>query len=58
MATDAIKTKLLAELEKFRVFLDTSSTGLRSVTFTVKLMKGSGLPRVVLTTTESESDDE
>jgi hypothetical protein len=49
---------LLAELEKYRELLDQSSVRLRSVSFTVKLMKGSGLPRVVLTTTESANDDE
>lgn len=49
---------LLVELERYRPLLDRSEVRLRSITFTVKLMKGSGLPRVVLTTTESEGNDE
>ena len=56
--TDAIKTALLLELEKYRPFLDAGPGGVQSVAFTVKLMKDSGLPRVVLVHIQSESGDD
>lgn len=52
--TDATIKRVLEELERSRPWLD-NMDDLRSIVIDVKMMKDTGLPRVVIIKTESES---
>jgi hypothetical protein len=54
--TDALKEAIAAEIDKHRVWLDHAGISFRSVRIDVKFVKETGLPRVVIMTTETESD--
>ena len=54
--TDALKQAIALEIDKHRVWLDHAGVSFRSVNINVKFIKETGLPRVVIVTTETESD--
>lgn len=53
--TDLILRKIVDKLEESRTWLD-NMPGVRSVTIDIKMVEKTGLPRVVIIRTESESD--
>lgn len=53
--TDLLRERIAEELERRRVWLD-AELDLRSIRIDIKLRKDNGMPRVVIVSTESESD--